>query len=54
MVLAARGARNLDRGEQKISDPETAAQLRRQARKIHIQSIIVAALLTVLTLVPWR
>ncbi len=50
MVLAARGARNLDGGEEKIADSAVAAELRLVARGIHIRTILTAALLTLLGL----
>ncbi len=46
MVLAARGARNLDTGEERIADSAVEVQLRRQARKVHIKSILMALLMT--------
>jgi len=48
VVLAARGARNLDQGEEKISDSATVTELRRQARRVHIQASLTAAALTAL------
>lgn len=50
-MLAARGSRNLDTGEERIEDQAVALQLRRQARRVHIESIVAAALLTLLSLV---
>ena len=47
-MLAARGSRNLDAGEEKISDPGVATQLKRQAWRIHLKVILTAALLTLL------
>lgn len=46
MILAARGARNLDNGEEKVNDSTEADRLRRTARRIHIKTILAAALLT--------
>ena len=46
MRLAARGARNLDRGDEKIADAAELAQVRRQARVVHVESVALAALLT--------
>jgi hypothetical protein len=46
VILAARGSRNLDNGEKKIEDETLIARLRRQARKVHVQSILTALLLT--------
>ena len=50
MRLAARGARETDAGEEAIADPFTVAQLRRQAREIHVQAALVGAGLTGLAL----
>lgn len=50
MRLAARGSRNLDSGEEKIEDEVVLAQVRRQARKVQVQSFLSAAVLTVLSL----
>ncbi len=38
-MLAARGARDLDKGEEKIADPAAAAVLRRKASGIHITAV---------------
>ena len=46
MVLASRGARNLDGGEEKINDGVLAAELRLIARGIHIHAVLAAAVLT--------
>ena len=51
MILAARGSRNLDTGEEKIQDPAMTMVLRRQARRVHVNSLLAGALLTVLFLV---
>lgn len=50
MSLAARGAREVGRGVEPIADPWLVGQLRRQAREVHVEAILVAALLTGLTL----
>lgn len=50
MRLAARGRRDLDTGPDVIGDPWLVAQLRRQAREIHLQSVLAAAAATGLTL----
>ncbi len=53
MALAARGTRNLDRGEERVADEEEAARLRRQAAWIHLQSLAAAAFLSaVMLLLP--
>ncbi len=50
MRLAARGAREADAGEEPVADPFVVAQLKRQAREIHVESLLVAAALTGLAL----
>lgn len=50
MRLAARGARDLDDGEQAVNEPFMVAQLRRQAREIHIESVLLGVALTGLVL----
>lgn len=54
MILAARGARNLDRGEEAIRDPESEAALRRRAGRVHLEAVLLAAMLTAFFLVPGR
>lgn len=46
MRLAARGARNLDRGDEMVNDPEEARRLRAQARRVYLETLSGAALLT--------
>jgi hypothetical protein len=46
VALAARGSRNLDAGEERIEDEATRRELRRQARKVHMESALFAGLLT--------
>jgi len=48
VILAARGTRNLDGGEERINDSGVLAELRRKARWIHLKAILTAALLTLL------
>ena len=50
MFLAARGLRNLDAGEEVIEDSATTALLRRVAKKIHFQAILLALVLTLLAI----
>lgn len=50
MRLAARGARDLDDGEEIVDEPFLVAQFRRQAREIHIESALLAVALTGLAL----
>lgn len=53
MSLAARGSRNMDNGVERIDDERILAQVRRQARKVYIKSLLVAVPLTALVaLVP--
>jgi len=46
--LAARGQRDLDTGPEPIADVAELAQVRRQARAVHIKSLATAAVLTAL------
>jgi hypothetical protein len=46
--LAARGLRDLDCGSEPIVNPAELAQVRRQARVVHMKSFVAAALLTAL------
>ncbi len=46
--MAARGTRNMDDGELTIEDKAERAQLRRQAAKIYVESVLVAVALTLL------
>jgi len=48
--LAARGRRDLDGGEDVVTDPCAVAQLKRQAYQIHVESILLGAALTGLAL----
>jgi hypothetical protein len=48
--LAARGARNMDSGIERIEDEELARQLRNQAQRIYIKAAPIAAALTALSL----
>ncbi|HTM10466.1 MAG TPA: hypothetical protein VL754_18925 [Verrucomicrobiae bacterium] len=47
MVLAARGARNLDKGEQKIDDEAAVSVVRKNAGRIHLWSMVAAAIIVV-------
>lgn len=42
MRLAARGTRDRDDGEERIGDDAERAALRRRARHVHIQSVLLA------------
>gem|GEM_PF-2517424 len=44
--MTARGSRNMDTGEEKIEDAQLMQILRRQARKVYIESVLAAAALT--------
>jgi len=44
--LAARGAREVGRGVEPIDDPWLLGQLRRQAREVQVEALLVATLLT--------
>lgn len=46
MLLAARGLRNLDAGEEAIEDSAAIALLGRVARKIHLRALLLALALT--------
>lgn len=55
MVLAARGARNLDTGIEVVADPTLASAARRQARRVHLLAAVTAVVATLLlTLLPLR
>ena len=48
MILAARGARNLDGGEERVNASNLVSELRRQAKRIHVKAALTAVLLTLL------
>ena len=50
MRLAARGARESERGVEPVTDSWLAGQLRRQARSIIVHAVLAATVLTALTL----
>ena len=50
VALAARGVRNLDRGEEVINDPAELAQVRRQARRVRLEGLALAVGLTLVLL----
>ncbi len=50
MRLAARGARNMDQGEEPIRDPALLRRLRRQARRVNLESLLIGLALTALVL----
>ena len=47
--MAARGTRNMDASEEEVEDKSVAGRLRVQARRIHRRALIVALLLTIIT-----
>jgi hypothetical protein len=49
--LSALGQRDMDTGAVPIDDPVELAHVRRQARKVHVQSVAVALLLTAVAVV---
>lgn len=48
MALASRGQRDMDTGAETIRDAAELAEVRRQARKVQVESTVVAAALTAL------
>jgi hypothetical protein len=53
VVLAARGRRNLDRGEERIEDASERALITAQARRVHVQAAVgVALAAAILLLLP--
>jgi len=50
--LASRGQRDMDSGPQQISDAVELQQVQRQARAVYVKSVITAAILTALALIP--
>jgi len=54
--LAARGTRETASGEEPVRDPAEARLLRDQARRVHIEAVIVGVLLTGLGVLgaAWR
>lgn len=45
MGLASRGQRDMDSGPEEIRDDAELAQVRRQARTVHVRSLLLAAAL---------
>ena len=50
MRLAARGLRDMGDGVQPVADPASVAAARRQARRVHVHSVLAALLFTALYL----
>jgi hypothetical protein len=52
--LAARGSRQLGDTAEKIDDPAELAQVRKQARRVQLKSLLAAIPLTLIALaLPW-
>jgi hypothetical protein len=51
IALAARGACNLDAGEETLDDENLVARLRLKSRLIHRRALVTAGAITLLTLV---
>ena len=49
--MAAQGLRDMDDGPQKIDDVNELAQVRKQARKVAVQSLTVAVMLAIIFVV---
>lgn len=55
MALASRGQRDMDTGPEAIVDAAEVVQVRRQARRVHVRSALVATVLVALAMIPtWR
>lgn len=50
MALTSRGQRDMDTGPEAIADAAELAQVRRQARRVHVKSLVLAAALVGLAL----
>jgi hypothetical protein len=50
VALAKRGLRNMDSGEEKIEDANELARVRAQARKVYLQSALLAVAVTLVVL----
>lgn len=50
MALASRGLRNLDTRAERIADADELAQVRRQARRVTLKSVVTAVVMTALSL----
>ncbi|MBI1800286.1 MAG: hypothetical protein HYR71_01495 [Chloroflexi bacterium] len=48
MGLAARGTRNMDAGEEVVTDSAERAQARQQARRVYLKAVLCAVVLTAL------
>jgi hypothetical protein len=56
VALASRGQRDLDTGPEAITDAAELVQVLRQARNVHMKSLVLAAALVALALMipTWR
>jgi hypothetical protein len=50
VALTARGMRNMDSGDEPVTNAAELQQMRAQARKVHIESFVTAVILTLLVL----
>jgi len=50
VLLAARGSRDMDNGEEKITDGKLVSALRAKATRVHVLSLLVAAIITAATI----
>ena len=50
IALAAKGARNMDAGEERVGDDDLDALLRERARRINRRALLTAAVITAVTL----
>jgi hypothetical protein len=50
VALAARGSRLIASEREPITDPAELRQVRRQARRVHLQAFLAAVVLTLLAL----
>ncbi len=53
VALAAQGIRDMDNGPEPIRDPNELQSIQRQARRVRQWSLVAAALLTGLSLIPY-
>lgn len=51
LALAARGTRNLDKGEERLEDRDLIEQLRCKSRRINRRALITALAITLVTLI---
>ena len=52
--MASRGLRDLDGGAEKIGDAAELAQVKRQRKKVYVESLLTAVLLTLLAVASNR